>query len=304
MVNIQCPVNIPKPFRDENCYSILCRHAVRSGRLSGSQVSQELFGHVQPLAGYLFKPFRIKDIQRWIADGEIPDGLSYGRNNSCYPYYAPFLAPAYAARISECRAGSVLTPGQAKRINRECGFTRSYKKSLWYCPECVKEDFSVRGETCWRRAPQMPGVVYCPVHGVKLRESGVSLREINYQFIPATYAVIHLDEPDAESGNVYRNRYIQLAQDIAWLLDYGLSLRDNERVRQIYTAATGKHIGTHLFCSVSDGAARGSRFEDYLAGRILNECGKRKIDSITGGQIGMILSIEDAFGSMEEFSKP
>ena len=62
--------------------------------------------------------------------------------------------------------GSVMTPGHTKRINRECGFTRSYKKNLWYCPECVREDFSAKGETCWRRAPQMPGVVYCPVHGL------------------------------------------------------------------------------------------------------------------------------------------
>jgi hypothetical protein len=245
----------------------------------------------------------MKDIQRWIADGEIPDAVRYGESHSCYPYYAAFLPPTYAAGVCECRIGSAMTPGQAKRINRECGFTRSHKKNLWYCPECVREDFTARGETCWRRAPQMPGVAYCPVHGVKLRESGVSYKEINYQIIPATYAVIHLEEPDAEPGNVYKDRYIRLSKDIAWLLDNGLSLKDNEWVRRTYNAATGKYIGTHLFCSVSYGAVRGSRFEDYLAGRILNECGKKKIDSVTGGQIGMILSIEEAFGSMEEFSK-
>ena len=112
-----------------------------------------------------------------------------------------------------------------------------------------------------------------------------------------------MEGPDAEPGNVYRDRYIRLSKDIAWLLDNGLSLRDNEWVRLTYNAVTGNHIGTHLLCSVSYGAARGSRFEDYLAGRILNECGKKKIESVTSGQIGMILSIEDAFGSMEEFSK-
>lgn len=56
---------IPAPFGDENCYSILCRYAVRSGRHSTNRVCRELFGHVGSLKGYLFKPFRLADIRRW-----------------------------------------------------------------------------------------------------------------------------------------------------------------------------------------------------------------------------------------------
>lgn len=303
-MNDRCFGNIPVPFPDENCYSLLCRYAVRSGQLSGSQVSMELFGHVQPLAGYVFKPFRIKDIRYWLGENEeASELLRYGESHSCYPYYAAFLGPVHAGRISECRMGSVLTPGQSKRINQECGFTRIHKTNLWYCPECVREDFSRNGETCWRRAPQMPGVAYCPVHGVKLRESGVSYQETNYQIIPATYAVIHLKEPRAETGNVYSERYIRLARDIAWLLDNGLSLVNNDRVRQIFKTASGKDIGTYLPCRISERNTRDSRFGDYLAGRILKECNQNRIDSTINRQMGMIFSIEDEFGSMEKFSE-
>ena len=295
--------NIPVPFPDENCYSLLCRYAVRRGDLTSSQVSEELFGHTQPLAGYLFKPFRLKDIEQWFGMDGISDGLRYGADHSCYPYYAAFLSPAHAGKINESRIGSAMTTGQAKRINRECGFSRGHKKRLWYCPECVREDFSIRGETCWRRLPQMPGAVYCPVHKVKFRESGVGYRDINYQIIPATYALIHLEEPDAEAGNVYEERYLRLAQDIAWLLDNGYSLRNNDWVRQTYATVSGNHIRTYLYSSAVSGGSGRARFEDYLAGKILSDCGKNRIDISVGMHLGMILSIEEAFGSMKNFSE-
>lgn len=295
--------NIPVPFPDENCYSLLCRYAIRRGDLTSSQVSGELFGHTQPLAGYLFKPFRLKDIERWFGADGIPDGLRYGADHSCYPYYTGFLSPAHAGKVNESRIGSVMTTGQAKRINRECGFSRGHKKRLWYCPVCAKEDFSSRGETCWRRLPQMPGAVYCPVHKVKFRESGVRYSDIDYQLIPATYALIHLEEADEEAGNVYEERYLRLAQDIAWLLDNGYSLRDNGWVRQTYAAVSGKYIGTHLYSSAVSGGMDRVRFEDYLAGKLLNDCGKNRIDISASMQLGMILSIEEAFGSMKCFSE-
>ena len=111
-----------------------------------------------------------------------------------------------AEKVRHCRTGSVLTSGQAKRINRLCGFPRGHKKNLWYCPECVREDITMHGETCWRRLPQMPGAVWCPAHGVALRESGTRVQDINYQLIPATYALMHVCDPEQETGTVYAER--------------------------------------------------------------------------------------------------
>ena len=268
--------------------------------MSSSQVSKELFGHTEPLAGYLFKPFRAKDVGRWFR-GEVPEWAEYGRYHSCYPYYAMFLGPTHAKRLRESLVGSHMTSGQAKRVNRECGFTRGHKQNLWYCPVCVTEDFARRGETCWRRLPQMNGAVCCPVHGVKLRESGVRVRDINYQIIPATYGLIHYPEPKAVEGNVYSERYMILAKDIAWLLENGYSMVDNEWVRETFIRSSGRAVRDYLFYKVSAEQIRENRFEDYLAGRIIRDCGKDRVPESTRVQMGTILSIEGSFGSMSSF---
>lgn len=115
----------PIPFPDENCYSILCRYAVRRGMLTCSQICIDLFGNTEPLAGYLFKPFRLRNVQRWFGSQLIPTMQRYGEHHSCYPFYTGFLTPAHAEKVSRCYIGSQLTSGQAKRINRSVDSPRT-----------------------------------------------------------------------------------------------------------------------------------------------------------------------------------
>ena len=194
-----------------------------------------------------------------------------------------------------------MTSGQSKRINRECGFTRSHKRNLWYCPSCVREDFVAFGETCWRRLPQLPGAAYCPVHKEKFRESGVSFADIQYQLIPASYALMHIPEPEPEEGNVYADRYIRLAEDMAWILDCGFSLMDFEKLKWSFYASTGKNIRQHLFYSIAKSDQRENHFEDYLASKILKDSGRDRIDPFTSKHVGTILSLEDEFGTVEGY---
>lgn len=268
--------------------------------MTSSQLCIELFGHTQPLSGYIFKPFKTKDLEKWY-NGEVPEGIEHGSRHSCYPYYAMFLRPVHAERVKSCRTGSRMTAGQAKRINRECGFARSHKRNLWYCPECVKEDFARKGETCWRRLPQMPGATYCPVHEVRFRESNIRFSDIDYQLIPATYALLHLPEGEMANTKVYTDRYLLLSRDIAWLLENGFMVADNEGFRRGFIESTGKPVSEHLFYRTANARSRGSRFEDYLAARIMSDSGKEWITEQTSRQIGTILSIEETYGCFEAF---
>ncbi len=227
--------------------------------------------------------------------------LRYGADHSCYPFYMAFLIPTSAEKVRECQNGSVLTSGQAKRINRECGFPKAHKENLWYCPSCVREDLMKNGETCWRRLPQMPGAVYCPMHREKFRESGISYRETSYRIIPATYALIHTPEPVQENGTVYAERYISLARDISWLLCNGFSIQDREWFAGSFFEETGRPLETSLLYKVARSPVRGNRFEDYLANRIIKDSGKDLIDESVSRQIGSVLSIQRAFGSIELF---
>lgn len=266
-----------------------------------SQVCLELFGHTEPLSGYLFKPFRMRDLERWFGNRGSMSMRGYGESHSCYPFYTAFLEQRDAEKVRSCRIGSVLTPGQAKRVNRKCGFPKSHKKNLWYCPSCVREDIIRHGETCWRRLPQMPGAVYCPIHHEKLRESGTGFHEINYRIVPATYGLIHAPEPEQEPGNVFSGEYIRLAEDIAWLLDNGFSIPDDRWVAQNYMDATGKAVNAYLLHGLSGSVQRGNGFEDYLTNRLMKESGKEYISISISKQVGSILAIEKEFDSMEKF---
>jgi hypothetical protein len=147
----------------------------------------------------------------------------------------------------------------------------------------------------------MPGAVWCPAHRVALRESGTRVQDINYQLLPATYALMHVYDPEQETGTVYGERYLDLSRDIAWLLKNGESIPDGEWMARNYLQTTGRSINTYLLHDISGSSSRGKRFEDYLANRIMKDIGKDSIDAPVSRQIGSILSIEKAFGSMEKF---
>ena len=221
----------------------------------------------------------------------------------CIVLKSVFIKVFFPAGISVWNIRIHYTSGQAKRINRLCGFPRNHKKNLWYCPECVREDIALHGETCWRRLPQMPGAIWCPVHGAAFRESGTRLQDINYQLIPATYALMHVSDPEQETGTVYSDRYLGLSHDIAWLLKNWDPIPDGEWMARNYLQITGRPINTYLLHDISGSSSRGNRFEDYLANRIMKDIGKNSIDAPVSRQIGSILSIEKAFGSMGKFCK-
>ena len=55
----------------------------------------------------------------------------------------------------------------------------------------------------------------------------VCFEDIDYQLIPATYALLHLPERVMGNANVYSDRYFLLSKDIAWLLKNGFMVADN-----------------------------------------------------------------------------
>ena len=291
-------INLPVPFPDENCYSILCRYAVHSVWQSAHQVCRELFGHTVPLAGFLYKPFRTTEITRWNAGSA--NTVRYGADHSSLQYFSAFMEHEDSILMQRCVTGSVMTSGQEKRISGKCGFSRIRKKRFWYCPECVKEDIRRTGDTCWRRLPQIPGVSYCTRHQVRLVESGLAISEINYQMFPAAHVIDSVPDFDSDtSGNVFEEEFLQLAKDIEWLLQKGYEVGGLELLKLGYQGDTGRRIQEWRLPPA--GTEGKKRFEHYLAGRIMKECGNGRIDGRTQRFLSMIISIENEYGNMERF---
>ena len=90
-------------------------------------------------------------------------------------------------------------------------------------------------------------------------------------------------------------------EDIFWLLNKGFSIPDNEWLTGNFFEMTGKPLREHLLYDMSRNQKRKNRFEDYLATRIMKDSGKERIDLSVSRQIGSILSIEEAFGTIQEF---
>ena len=147
----------------------------------------------------------------------------------------------------------------------------------------------------------MPGASYCTVHRVRLQESGVKFGDIDYKLYPATYALNHIPEPESEDGNVYEEDFLRLAEDIDWLLNKGFSFSDSEWIQKSFAETTGKQINVNLSAVNPDGENGKKRFEDYLVGRLYREIGTLRIPETIRRQIGTILSIEEAFGTVEQF---
>lgn len=56
---------------------------------------------------------------------------------------------------------------------------------LRYCPLCFKQDLEQLGESYWRRLPQVPGALYCPVHQVLYKDSSVVITDSRNDFLCA-----------------------------------------------------------------------------------------------------------------------
>ena len=292
-------IRLPEPYPDENCYSILCRYAVRSGwLLSSNQASVIQYGNTMPLSGLLYTPFRMADLKRWNGGGEWK--VSYGKDHSCLQYFTAFLDMSDADLTRQCRNGMALAPGLTKRISRKCSLAQLRKKMLWYCPLCAREDFRIYGETYWRRLYQMPGVSYCPKHQVRLLESGLPVSETNYQLFPASYVLLHIPDTGIEySGNVFEKEFIQVAEDTKWLLENGFDLPDNTGLRAGFLKKTGKELDEHIVYPAVTGKA--TRFEQYLAARVLKESGRKNHGAMVQKYLSTIVSVDRSFGSFKDF---
>ena len=289
--------HLPLPYPDENCYGILCRFAVRSGWHSTHQVCREVFGYDAPLSGYLFRPFKIADIRKWSKNG----GILYGSNHSCFQYFSVFLEEPDREQLKKSSEGSMLKPRDEKRLSRKIGIRAIRKKRLWYCPLCIREDFRRYGETCWRRTPQMPGVSYCPTHGVRLVESGVETDELDYKLIPANYAASYIPEPGTDvGGNVFEKEFLSIASDTSWLLQHGFEYPDyNGTLRAINEATNGRGIRRIYAKGGKRGGA--AHFEEYLANRMMKDMGTDDLNDGIRIYLGLVLTIERLAGSVDRF---
>ena len=89
------------------------------------------------------------------------------------------------------------------------------KDALFYCEKCIEEDIKKYGESYWRVIHQVPGVYYCGIHNIRLRESNVLSSKSRVNYICLNKDV--RSENKLEVNNDFMNinlKYIDMVEDL------------------------------------------------------------------------------------------
>lgn len=151
--------HFPIPYPDELFYGTISRHQFIHD-MTYSEVMKELFD-LDAYKVNIDYPVNLETfcsrINNIITAEEIID------NHTLMGIYLPFCEKRYQEEFIQAVKSSNPKDGSLLR-------TRSKTSDLQYCPLCVDEDLSVYGETYLHRMHQIPGVIACAKHGVRLEK--------------------------------------------------------------------------------------------------------------------------------------
>ncbi len=216
----------PTPYPDECFYSIFCRYYVRSGISSPMAATKLFFGCDRSLlVSTVYFPRKLERLDCWVD----PDSGITGRQLICdhtaYPYHSISYVNDVYRQMEEAIQDGIPESGiedLTRRMIGKCKYI-SAGQYLRYCPECTKEDIKKYGETYWHRLPQLPGVKICPKHGCGIKNSSAPFEGMRVRIYPASYILRNM-EGRAECQELqykYMEEYLSIAQETAWLLEYG-----------------------------------------------------------------------------------
>lgn len=169
------------PYAEELIYSTTARAGVRAGIISPKQLLDVVFNNRKVIATFDM-PSHLESIVALYHNGQYDlETLIY--RHTLFPIYAPFLPEDRRQKcinwMKEYSQGSVhLASGlNASRL--------AILEKARYCPDCVQEQLTQKGEAFWSRQWQIVGADYCLKHQKKLVDSTLDFRSPHrHEFFP------------------------------------------------------------------------------------------------------------------------
>lgn len=223
----------PTPYPDECLYSILCRYFVRGAKTSHQKFIEELFDSYKSLMASVYVPRGLHLLNRWIPENSGITKKMIAENHTMYPYLSVFYPAEMIADMDKyIDSDEPNYDFEYVQMSKARAIRKDY---LCFCPECAKEDEILYGETYWHRLHQIQGVLYCPKHRVKIENSVIAVKNAAIHFRPASsFATQPLDIPTFSEQEYFKNQYVKIAEDIEWLLKYGLTLGGADTIGRKY----------------------------------------------------------------------
>ena len=214
----------PTPYPDECLYSVLCRYIVRIGCTNLKGVRKLLFGSQQCLTSSIFFPIRLDLVEKWYG---INSGITrkyIADNHTMHPYMTIIYPDKFRRQVDGVINGEV-----APKTFDKTGTQRSHRlwpKHLRHCPECVCEDIGIYGETYWHRVHQLPAMLYCTKHRMRLYESDVEVIGTHMGFYPASVEPLseYLVTGDDDFIAPHKEKFIRIGLESEWLLHNGANI--------------------------------------------------------------------------------
>lgn len=156
----------PGLYPDELIYSQLARYYLKSGYTAYTYAAQDLYArkNIRPDPEFL-NSFTTDALNMITKNVSMHDIIM---KHTMFPFYGRFMENerrknAYRTLINV--SGNYRYLLAVPKTNQE--------RFLQFCPECVKSDREICGETYWHRIHQMTDADFCCVHNCRLIESGV-----------------------------------------------------------------------------------------------------------------------------------
>lgn len=170
----------PKIYTDELLFSVLSRYHLRSGNLTIKDTTSDLFGKKKM---YII-PDLTTDLETLLS--KIKHFVKYDpdyliNNHTLYNYFTNFNSNS----IKQSVKGYMLKDNGNNKVHYLTGqIANSVKEPTYfkYCPECLKRDIEVKGESYWRTYHQLNSVFVCLEHNELLEDSSVYFRHDNSLF--------------------------------------------------------------------------------------------------------------------------
>lgn len=234
----------PSPYPGESIYSLLCRYHVRSGNVNDWYTIGQLFGYNSSLGSTLLSPYHLEKARAWIGPGASISTETLLQKNTAFPLFSLTADEYDISRIFDMISGKMESTTFPRWVQ-----TRLVHSSgrLRYCPECAASQEKLYGEAYWQVLPQIDGVEYCPVHGVRIKNTTIPLKDVRHKFYPASYVMKTMSRADQDNDDnrpevfsLDRETFVRLAQGLDWLHRNGFRYKGLKRLNRCYNRILGR----------------------------------------------------------------
>jgi len=202
----------PQPYKNEFYYSILARYHFYSGDIVASFTLKELTGRTHRINFAV--PVGVNNL---VTKAKVFSSTFsrdfFINNHTIIPIVRPFKNSEWNQKLKEENFEKLRFDFFGNKEN-----DIKSKNSLYYCPECLKEQFEEYGEGYWNRIHQVPGIFVCINHRIALIKHPVNINNNQY----TEFVIPRIEDTKKVQGKYKSNvldALLNLSEDVAYLLE-------------------------------------------------------------------------------------